>query len=276
MGTTHRTRLGIIALLAAALTLAASPPSPQADASTAVAVTVSWRTEQRSLADGRTYFVRGPHCSPVEATECATFRERVRPLVAWFHSANAAEDADTAHLWLGSLQPLTRDAILVFGVSEGGSKLWDAGICCTAGAVDELGYLRRVVDDVAATWTVDRARVGVVGFSNGGMLAERAACERPELVRAAVSLSGSYAGACDVAPTRIAQWHGANDQVAPLNGGYIKVFGEARRMPPAASLGQRMPLGSVFELFVRPGRGHILPWADFKDAVRWLVARLAP
>ena len=49
------------------------------------------------------------------------------------------------------------------------SGRWDAGTCCTPAPQDDIGYLRAVVASVAARTLIDRSRIYVVGFSNGGM-----------------------------------------------------------------------------------------------------------
>ncbi len=269
---TGTTRAGIVGLVACLIGLLVSTAPLRADAATTV--TVTWTTQEQTLADGRTYWVRGPSCEPADAPECVAFLGKPRGVVLWFHGAFAREDPDYVRTSLAVLRSWSRPVIFVYAISANGSRLWDAGMCCTATPVDDLGYLERVVDDVAARWTVDRARVGAVGMSNGGMLAEQAACQRPDLVAAAGSLGGSFDGACDVGFTQVAQWHGADDPVAPLDGGYIWFNGARRTIPPAAALAQRMANGSIFELRVRPGYGHELPWEDMQEAVLWVVAHL--
>ena len=75
---------------------------------------------------------------------------------------------------------------------------WNAGWCCAKAAkndVDDIGYVERVFDQVAARWPVDRNRVFVVGYSNGGMLAHAIALEW-----GAERLAGSAAFAGPVGP----------------------------------------------------------------------------
>lgn len=237
---------------------------------TAETATFGWSTARRTLPDGRGYFIRAPVCEPVDADACVAALARPRALVFWLHAAMAPEDIDTATSLLDALGAISRDTILVYGLSKDGTRRFDSGVCCTTEPVDEPGYLAAVVDDVAGRWAVDRARVGAIGFSNGGMLALRAACERPDLIRAAASLAGSYGGACDTGPVRAVQLHGARDTSVPLNGGTVWILGRDRVVPPAALLSQRMASGSVFELRVRPALGHVLPWGDYKIALRWL------
>jgi polyhydroxybutyrate depolymerase len=74
---------------------------------------------------------------------------------------------------------------------------WNAGHCCgkaMAEGVDDVGFVRRVVEDVASRWPVDRDRVYVTGFSNGAMLAHRVAAEAPETFAAVATVAGPAAG----------------------------------------------------------------------------------
>jgi polyhydroxybutyrate depolymerase len=59
---------------------------------------------------------------------------------------------------------------------------WNSGHCCGKARklnLDDVGFVLATVDDVARRNAVDRARLYVVGFSNGGMLAYRIAAEHP-------------------------------------------------------------------------------------------------
>lgn len=272
MGTLRIFRLGVVILLTGVLGAPAGVST--AGVTSGSAVTTAWSVQLRTLEDGRTYYVNAPSCSPADATECVAFLARARDVVVWFHAAGAHEDVDTATRWLTALHSWSRDTLVVFATSLGGTRVFDGGVCCTRAPVDDVGYLVRVIDDIASRWSVDRRRVGAAGVSNGGIMAARLACERPDVVAAGASLAGTFAGPCDVATTQVAQWHGALDKPVPLNGGTTFVAGAERTFPPAASLGQRMLSGSTFALRVRPGVGHGLPLADYRESVRWLVVTI--
>jgi poly(3-hydroxybutyrate) depolymerase len=213
-------RLGAVLLLTAAMSLSALPPPAPATASGA---TVTWPAKKRTLADGRTYFVRAPVCRPAGSAYCKDFLDRRRPVVFFLHGATGAEDRETAAGWLGGLHSLSPDTIFVFGVTEDGSQRWDAGFCCTSEPVDDLGYLARVVKHVSRTSKVDQGRVGAMGLSNGGMLALRAACQRPDLIATVAALAATFDGPCDTGRIRVGQWHGADDTTVPLNGGTFTI-----------------------------------------------------
>jgi poly(3-hydroxybutyrate) depolymerase len=59
-------------------------------------------------------------------------------------------------------------------------RVWNAGVCCgkaVADDVDDVGYVRAVLDDLASRVCIDDARVFATGLSNGALLAHRLGCE---------------------------------------------------------------------------------------------------
>ncbi|MBI5517348.1 MAG: hypothetical protein HY909_26480 [Deltaproteobacteria bacterium] len=70
---------------------------------------------------------------------------------------------------------------------------WNAMHCCGVAfttQVDDVGFTRALVADIAGVVTVDRRRVYATGHSNGAMFSHRLAAEAPDLVAA----FGVYAG----------------------------------------------------------------------------------
>ncbi|PWN03639.1 hypothetical protein DJ010_05965 [Nocardioides silvaticus] len=265
-------RAGVVLLLACALGLPALPPPAPAATSSPV---VTWPAKKRTLEDGRTYFVRAPVCKPARSAYCQKFLQRRRSLVFFLHGATGDESREAASGWLGGLHSLSRDTIFVFGLTENGQGRWDAGFCCTAQPVDDIGYLADVVGDVSRRWRIDRTRIGAMGLSNGGMLALRAACERPDLLATVAALAATFDGPCDVGRIRVRQWHGEDDRTVPLEGGTFTFGGRVITLPPVASLPERMAEESTFGLRVLQDRGHGMSWSEFSAATKWLVRRLA-
>lgn len=76
---------------------------------------------------------------------------------------------------------------------------WNAGSCCGPAmreGVDDVGFVRALVAEVARLLPIDRRRVYATGLSNGAMMAYRLAAEAPDLVAAIAPV----AGAADIAP----------------------------------------------------------------------------
>jgi polyhydroxybutyrate depolymerase len=71
---------------------------------------------------------------------------------------------------------------------------WNAGTCCGSAQekrVDDAGFLATLIDTLAAVLPVDRARVTIAGFSAGGMLALRVACDRSGVASIYVNVQGT-------------------------------------------------------------------------------------
>jgi polyhydroxybutyrate depolymerase len=82
----------------------------------------------------------------------------------------------------------------------GAFRHWNAGHCCAEAMWrrrDDVGFVRRVIDDVSEHVRVDPERVYLVGFSNGGMLAWRFAAEHAERVAGVVPIAATVAGALE-------------------------------------------------------------------------------
>ena len=111
--------------------------------------------------------------------------------------------------------------IAVYAQSYNGS--WDAGLCCgsaKAGRVDDVGYLDALITRVRATHPVDPRRIFLAGFSNGGMMAHRYACERAGAVAAIASFAGPLETiSCRPGqPVAVLQVQGLADQTVPAAG----------------------------------------------------------
>ncbi len=110
---------------------------------------------------------------------------------------------------------------------------WNSGHCCGKARkinLDDVGFALAAVDDVARRNPVDRARLYVVGHSNGGMLAYRIAAERPEVVAAVAAASATIGGIPSADepewtvprpkhPVPVLALHGRADESVPYEGG---------------------------------------------------------
>jgi pimeloyl-ACP methyl ester carboxylesterase len=237
-----------------------------------VPATPAWSVQKVALGE-RVYFANLPSCQPVEAAACVSFMSRPRQVVTWLHAARAFEDDAAVVRFLTNARGAS-DHIWVYPISKGGTRVWDAGICCTSESIDETGYLVSVVEDIDRSFAVNRNRVGVIGQSNGGMLAEKIACERPEVFRAAASWAGPWGGNCPAAGVQIGHWHGGADDVVPIGGGTRVILGRSVNFPPAYRLGTTMSAGSTFVLHVKPTLGHVSNTSIGMEQYNWLNSTL--
>lgn len=105
---------------------------------------------------------------------------------------------------------------------------WNAGTCCgksSATHVDDVGLLVHIVQVVSLMRPIDANRVYVSGFSNGGMMALRALCERPDVFAAAVSVAGTLQSSCPSGrPLNAMFIHGTADGTVPFHGMRYSTF----------------------------------------------------
>ncbi len=71
---------------------------------------------------------------------------------------------------------------------------WNVGTCCGSAQekhVDDVGFLSALVDTLARVLPIDPSRVVIAGFSAGGMLALRVACDRSSVASMYVNVQGT-------------------------------------------------------------------------------------
>jgi len=111
-----------------------------------------------------------------------------------------------------------------------GRRFWNAGsTCCNffAAPVDDVARIRALIEHGARELFLDPARVSIVGYSNGGFMAHRLACELGEKVASIVSIAaaGPHDACAAGAPVSVLEIHGDRDPVVPFAGGPL--FGRA-------------------------------------------------
>src|SRR5262249_50718020 len=71
---------------------------------------------------------------------------------------------------------------------------WNAGGCCLwamRNKIDDVGFIRALLDDLGSRLPFDRSRVYATGISNGGMMAYRLGVEAPDRIAAIASVEGA-------------------------------------------------------------------------------------
>ncbi len=110
--------------------------------------------------------------------------------------------------------------------AEGINTGWNAGACCGSAAsmeVDDIGFVVTMLDTLESDYCIDERRVFSSGFSNGGMLSHRLACELSDRIAAIGPVAGTMAiDPC--VPSRavpVMSFHGTSDPVVSYsNGGF--------------------------------------------------------
>lgn len=87
--------------------------------------------------------------------------------------------------------------------------------------VDDVGFIRDLIDSTAALYNIDTNNVFVTGFSMGGFMSNRLACELNSRIRAIASVSGTIGNSLSCNPPAaipVCHFHGTSDQTVAYTG----------------------------------------------------------
>ena len=220
------------------------------------------------------------------------------PLIVGLHGYGANAFVHTAYFGLTKLVT-DGEAIMIAPdgtVDTGGRQFWNADpACCDFGNLnpDDVGYIGKLIDDIIEAYPIDKSRVFVIGHSNGGYMAYRMACERPDVITAIAGLAGSASSqptACTPARSvNILHMHGTADATVPYNnnaeGSVLQWAGhdgcgttltagatfdlEAIAGSETQALTAACPANVTVELWKLDGVGHIPNWGPAFTPTMW-------
>ena len=105
---------------------------------------------------------------------------------------------------------------------------WNASdACCNfqGSQVSDVDYLMTIISKIKSQYNVDGNRVYLIGHSNGGFMAYRAALENSQKIAAVASLTGAGATKAGPAPSNsvhILHIHGTADNAISYEGGALR------------------------------------------------------
>jgi polyhydroxybutyrate depolymerase len=153
------------------------------------------------------------------------------PLIVLLHGFGANGVGQAAYLGLIPRVDTLQYVLVYPNGTENpqGERYWNATPTCCAPpgeefAVDDVAYIRSLIAEAAATYSIDVNRIGLIGHSNGAAMTLRMVCEASDLVTAAVSLAGwtfPDDKSCTPAahPVSILTLHGDADETIFYDGG---------------------------------------------------------
>jgi polyhydroxybutyrate depolymerase len=146
------------------------------------------------------------------------------PVVLSFHGFLSNPDS---HALITGWHALAREEgfLVVYPQGTQFPQRWNAGSTWGDSDVDDVQFYRELLDHLSTLTAVDRSRVYVNGFSNGGGMTVRIGCEAAELVAAIGSVAGAVVEMEDCDPSRplpAMAFHGTADPIVPYEGGEMK------------------------------------------------------
>jgi polyhydroxybutyrate depolymerase len=172
-----------------------------------------------------------------------------------------------------------RNLLVVY--PQGFERHWNDGrgdttITTQQRGIDDIAFLRAVLDALAERYPIDRRRVYVAGISNGGMMALRLACAAADTFAAVAAIAASMPDglAPDCRPARpvpVLLINGTEDPLVPYHGGAVgfgrRDRGKVRSTPDTIS--QWAGLNGC----TAPSTIRVLPDGDPDDGSRITVER---
>ena len=170
----------------------------------------------------RSYIVHVPSHRPM--TQSGTLL--AYPLTIVLHGSSGSGDDIRGTTNMDSVSEANR-VVVVYpnGVAGAGGLFptdWNAGTCCgEAGreGIDDLGFMRAMIAELSAKLPIDKRRIHVAGFSDGGRMAYYMACQMADQIAAIGVVSGSLRDdSCT--PSRavaVIALHGTADPIVPYD-----------------------------------------------------------
>ncbi len=176
----------------------------------------------RSLAfvhggENRNVLLAGPKARP----------DKPLPLIINFHGYSDSAEAQEG---FSQMSPDAEEQGFVVAYPEGTGVVqgWNAGACCGEAVVQDVldvSFAEALIDEIAEISCIDKDLVYAVGYSNGGFLSHRLACESERF--AGIGPVAGVMGMDECTPSRpipILQIHGTADAIVPYGGNFALGF----------------------------------------------------
>ncbi len=143
------------------------------------------------------------------------------PLVFVLHGFT---QSSSAIMGVSGFNAIADTGEFIVAYPNGVGNAWNTNSGMTGGSTaDDIGFISALTDTLQALYNIDTTRVFSCGFSAGGYMSHRLACESPKCYAAVASVAGTMSvnafNAC--APSRdisVMQIHGTSDAIVSYNG----------------------------------------------------------
>lgn len=150
------------------------------------------------------------------------------PVVLVFHGG--AGEARSFLQWCGMNDKADQAGFIAVypngtGILKDRLLTFNAGICCgyaEKNNIDDVAFVRALLDDLGSQYKVDNRRVYATGMSNGGMISYRLALELSDRIAAIAPVGGTMGIKNPSRPERavpVLHFHGTKDEHIAYNGG---------------------------------------------------------
>lgn len=148
------------------------------------------------------------------------------PLLINLHGYSGKSDRHSSYTYL---QMVAKERGVAYVAPDGTedslqNQFWNASTaCCNFNevAIDDVAYLKTLIDEASQKVSIDPARIYLFGHSNGHFMSYKFACSTQGIVAAVAGLAGAIGDACEASPTNILHIHGTADQTILYGGGEL-------------------------------------------------------
>jgi polyhydroxybutyrate depolymerase len=149
--------------------------------------------------------------------------DAIHPLPVVFAFHGAGEQPATMQLATG-FNEIADNNHFVLVYPEGLGNTWNGGKCCgyaVTNNIDDEAFVREVLSDLGAIVSINPKRIYATGFSNGGILSYRLACDMSDVFAAIAPVAGTltYSPCAPQQPVSILHVQGMADRTVPFEGG---------------------------------------------------------
>lgn len=138
------------------------------------------------------------------------------PVVLSFHGYGMSAAVFGPYTGFGSVAD-SEGFIVVTPDAVGSPAFWNSER--TPGAADDVAFVRDLLAALSTELCIDEDAVYAAGFSNGGGMALRLACDMPDRVRAVGVVAATFIDCLARVP--IIAFHGTSDSLVPYEGGSV-------------------------------------------------------
>ncbi len=159
---------------------------------------------------------------------------RPAPLILNFHGFGSNAVQQAAYSRLNDLGP-ERGFLVVTPQGSGSPARW--ALPDAIPGVDEVAFVRALLNELHGLWCIDEKRIYATGMSNGAAFSALLACRLEGRIAAVAPVAGiNLVEPCDSpAPLSVIAFHGAADPVVPYEGGLIAGSFVVRSVPDAVA-----------------------------------------
>lgn len=149
-----------------------------------------------------------------------------RPLVILLHEEGGSPKSIAERSGFSALAEKD-NFVVAYPVGEGHVPTWNAGRCCGYAHrknADDVAFMKAIIIDIRKKTAIEKTRIYAAGFSNGGMMAHRLACEMSGTF-AAFGIVGGAMNTQNCEPQgrpSLIIFHALNDDTVNYDGGAPK------------------------------------------------------